>query len=143
MRVFRVYLPGTVLKTSMVLPGRESGIPMNHDEVSARTVRVLHQHVPHELGGVVFLSGGQTSNDAFVNLNRIVRDDGHPWNVTFSYSRALQDPVLKAWAADNADINKVQAIFLRQLKYAATAAKGELDEAKLQNDAFVSHPQDM
>ncbi len=143
MRAFRVYLPGAILKTSMVLPGKDSGVPINHDEVAERTVRVLHNHVPHELGGVVFLSGGQTSKDAFMNLNRIAQRGPHPWGVTFSYSRALQDTVLKAWAKDQDDINAAQAIFRRQLELAKDAANGKLDEAALQDGPFVSHSQDL
>ena len=84
MKAFRVYLPGAILKTSMVLPGKDSGVQMDHDQVAERTVRVLHEHVPQELGGVVFLSGGgQTSKDAFINLNRIVKRGPHPWGLTF------------------------------------------------------------
>ncbi len=143
MRAFRVHLPGAILKTSMVLPGKSSGTPIDSDDVADRTVRVLHEHVPHELGGVVFLSGGQTPKDAFVNLNRIVQRGPHPWVVTFSYSRALQDPVLKAWAKDRHAINEAQELFLKQLAFAAAASKGELDESKLAGDAFVSHSQDL
>lgn len=143
MRAFRVHLPGAVLKTSMVLPGKDSGTPIDADDVAERTVRALHEHVPHELGGVVFLSGGQTPNDAFVNLNRIAKKGPHPWSVTFSYSRALQDPVLKAWAKDRHAINEAQELFLKQLTLAAAASKGELDESKLGADAFVSHSQDL
>jgi len=143
MRAFRVHLPGAILKTSMVLPGKDSGTPIDHDEVAERTVRALHDHVPHELGGVVFLSGGQKPNDAFINLNRIARRGPHPWGVTFSYSRALQDPVLKAWAKDRDDTNATQDIFLKQLKTASAASKGELDESTLDADAFVSHSQDL
>lgn len=143
MRAFRVHLPGTILKTSMVLPGKASGGPMNHDDVADRTVRALHDHVPAELGGVVFLSGGQTPTDAFINLNRIARRGPHPWGVTFSYSRALQDPVLKAWAQERRAVNDIQNLFLTQLKLAAAAAKGELDESVLANDSFVSHSQDL
>lgn len=143
MRAFRVHLPGAILKTSMVLPGKDSGTPINHDDVAERTVRVLHEHVPHELGGVVFLSGGQTSNDAFINLNRIAKRGPHPWGVTFSYSRALQDPVLRAWAKDRHALAEAQTLFNRQMTLAAAASKGELDEAQLQDDNFVSHSQDM
>jgi fructose-bisphosphate aldolase class I len=139
MRAFRVHLPGAVLKTSMVLPGKDSGTSINHDDVAERTVRVLHEHVPHELGGVVFLSGGQTPDDAFINLNRIAKRDPHPWGVTFSYSRALQDPVLKAWAHQTG--NPVE-IFEKQLHRASAASKGELDETKSE-DHFVSHAQDL
>ncbi len=143
MRAFRVHLPGAILKTSMVLPGKDSGTPMNHDDVADRTCRVLHEHVPHELGGVVFLSGGQKPNDAFINLNKIAQRGPHPWGVTFSYSRALQDPVLKAWAKDRQAIAEAQALFVHQLEHAAAASQGKLDESQLTSDAFVSHSQDL
>jgi fructose-bisphosphate aldolase, class I len=143
MRAFRVHLPGAILKTSMVLPGKNSGTAINHDDVSERTVRVLHEHVPHELGGVVFLSGGQKPTDAFINLNRMVKRGPHPWPMTFSYSRALQDPVLKAWAENRKDILTAQELFAQQLALASDASKGELDESQLDADNFVSHSQDL
>lgn len=143
MRAFRVHLPGAILKSSMVLPGKNSGLEINHDDVAERTVRVLHDHVPHELGGVVFLSGGQKPTDAFINLNRIAQRGPHPWPVTFSYSRALQDPVLKAWAEDRKDVATAQELFAEQLALASAANKGELDESRLDTDNFVSHSQDL
>jgi fructose-bisphosphate aldolase class I len=147
MRAFRVHLPGAILKTSMVLPGKDSGVPINHEEVAERTVRVFQGHVPEELGGIVFLSGGQTSTDAFDDLNqivhRIVQKGPHPWGITFSYSRALQDPVLKAWAENRNAKHDVQKLFHHQLELASAASKGELDESKLENDEFVSHAQDL
>lgn len=142
MQAFRVYLPGVVLKTSMVLPGKEDNLTDHHDDIAARTVRVLHEFVPHELGGVVFMSGGQTPDDAFINLNRMVKRGPHPWGLTFSYDRALQDPVLKAWAKNRAARTEIQQIFHHQLQVASAASKGELDESSLLDDAFVSHAQD-
>jgi len=143
MRAFRVHLPGAILKTSMVLPGKDSDTPMNHDDVADRTCRVLHEHVPHELGGIVFLSGGQTSTDAFINLNKIAQRGPHPWGVTFSYSRALQDPVLRAWAKQPSATADVQDIFHQQLVLATSSSKGELDEERMQHDDFVTHSQDL
>lgn len=143
MRAFRVHLPGAILKTSMVLPGKDSGVAIDHNDVADRTCRVLHAHVPHEVGGVVFLSGGQTSTDAFINLNRIAQHGPHPWGVTFSYSRALQDPVLRAWAKQPQAVAEVQDLFHRQMVLATSATKGELDEARLEHDDFVSHSQDL
>ena len=140
MRAFRVHLPGAILKTSMVLPGKQSGIEINHDDVAERTVRVLREKVPEELGGVVFLSGGQTSKDAFINLNKIAQKGPHPWGVTFSYSRAIQDPVLKAWAAHE---DSPWKLYLKQLESASEARSGELDEHALDKDDFVSHGQDL
>jgi len=143
MRAFRVHLPGAILKTSMALSGKDSGVSMDHDDVAERTVRALHEHVPHELGGIVFLSGGQTPVDAFTNLNRIAQRGPHPWGVTFSFSRALQDPVLKAWAKDRQAVAEAQSLFREQLVFASAASKGELDESKLSTDTFVSHAQDL
>lgn len=147
MRAFRVHMPGAILKTSMVLPGKDSGTPIDHDDVAERTVRVFQQHVPQDLGGIVFLSGGQTSNDAFADLSHIIQrisqKGPHPWGITFSYSRALQDPVLKAWAKNRTDRQGVQAIFRRQLELASAASRGELNEDDLKDDAFVSHAQDL
>jgi len=139
---YRVHLPGVILKTSMVLPGKESGFPLDPDDVSTSTVRVLHEHVPKELGGVVFLSGGQTPSQAFLNLNAIAAKGPHPWGLTFSFSRGLQDPVLKHWAAHREDIAGAKEIFARQLAIAVDATKGTLHTASLGGD-FVSGSQDL
>ena len=139
---YRVHLPGTILKTSMVLAGKDSGIAMNHDAVAAATVRALHSQVPRELGGVVFLSGGQTPNDAFINLNRIARQGPHPWGVTFSYSRGIQDPVLKTWAKDTRETEAPKKVLGEMLAKAVASREGTLDESN-QTDSFVSHSQDL
>lgn len=143
LKSLRVDLSGTILKTSMVLPGKNSGVQMNHDEVAEKTVGVLHEHVPPELGGVVFLSGGQTSKDAFINLNRIAKLGTHPWGVTFSYSRAIQDPVLKLWAKNREDKKSIQDLFLNQLKLASAASLGELDEKSLKENTEATKSQDL
>lgn len=143
LRAFRVHLPGTILKTSMVLPGKDSGVQIESSDVADRTCRVFYDHLPEELGGIVFLSGGQSPTDAFKNLNEIAKRGPHKWNITFSYSRALQDPVLKAWAKDQGATDEIQAIFKRQLEFAAAASLGELDESELGHENFVSHSQDL
>jgi fructose-bisphosphate aldolase class I len=142
MRAYCVYLPGAILKTSMVLPGKESGHPIVAEDVADRTVRVLHEHVPHELGGVVFLSGGQPSDDAIENLSAITRKGPHPWGITFSYSRALQDPVLKYWAADRSNREGAQELFHTMLMRASRASRGE-ENAKGGGENFVSGSQDL
>jgi fructose-bisphosphate aldolase class I len=142
MRYYKVHLPGVILKTSMVLPGKDSGAAIDHQDVAVRTVKVLHEHVPADVGGVVFLSGGQVPTDALINLNRIKQNGPHPWGITFSFSRALQDPVLKAWAAKLDDITGAEDIFVQQLKYAHEATLGKLDESEKMDD-FVSHSQDL
>lgn len=142
MKAFRVDLSGAILKTSMVLPGKDSGIPIDHSEVAMRTARVLHEHVPSEVGGVVFLSGGQTPDDAFNNLSKVAQAGPHPWGVTFSFSRALQDPVLKYWAIHHDDPQGAKKVFGEQLSRAVAATKGEL-EFQQTHDTFVSHGQDL
>lgn len=143
LKSYRVDLAGTILKTSMVLPGKNSGTAIDHDDVAERTSRVLKDHVPSELGGIVFLSGGQTSNDAFINLNRIAKKGPYSWGVTFSYSRALQDPVLKYWAKNREAKDEIQKVFSNQLQLVSAASLGELDESKLTSDDFVTKSQDL
>lgn len=139
-RTYRVHLPGAILKTSMVIPGKESGIPMDPQDVADRTAKVLQAHVPHELGGVVFLSGGQTPEQSFKNLDAIARKGPYPWGMTFSFSRALQDPVLKHWAENQEDIVGSKAIFAHQLKVAKEASMGQLN-TEVMGGAFVSASQ--
>ncbi len=141
LRYYRVHLPGVILKTSMVLPGKDSGVGIDNALVATKTADLLKAEVPSELGGVVFLSGGQTPKDAFVNLNRIKQAGPFSWGLTFSFSRAIQDPVLKAWAK-NRDAKAAGAVYQDQLKLAAQATRGSLDEST-QVDNFVSHSQDL
>lgn len=140
---FRIDLSGLILKTSMVLPGKDSGQPIVHEAVAEATAKVLRENVPAETGGVVFLSGGQASGDAIANLNEIAKRGPYPWGVTFSYSRALQDPVLKYWAEHQADTAEAQAIFIRQLQKASAASGGNYDAVKDQSEQFVSDSQDL
>lgn len=139
MRAMRVHLPGAILKTSMVLPGKDSGQAIESTDVAARTVRVLVGNVPAELGGVVFLSGGQTPDDAFENLNAIAKLGPHPWGVTFSFSRALQDPVLKSWAGKVGD---PMEIYNAQLQLAVQSRQGQYVKVG-DADTFVSDSQDL
>ena len=142
MKAFRVYMPGAILKTGMVLPGKDSGVASVPSEVAEQTVRALHTYVPKELGGVVFLSGGQTPSASFLNLDAIAKAGPHPWGLTFSYSRALQDPVLKYWAEHREDVDGAKKIFAHQLAIAVDATKGELRSDSLGGD-FVSTSQDL
>jgi fructose-bisphosphate aldolase class I len=137
LRAFRVHLPGCVMKTAMVLPGKQGDHEMHADEVAERTVRVLKNHVPAELGGVVFLSGGQSTGQALVNLNRIeqkAKQENLPFDVTFSYLRSLQDPALNHWAKDQSDVAGAQEVLNDLLTKASDARNGVLDESTLHPD---------
>jgi fructose-bisphosphate aldolase class I len=100
----RVLLEGTILKASMVLSGKDAAKRAGVDEVAEQTIRCLRQSVPAALAGVVFLSGGQTPREATAHLNTMNAMGANlPWKLSFSYSRALQEPALKAWGGDMAN----------------------------------------
>lgn len=119
-----VSIPGTILKTSMAVSGSDAPDRALPDEVAERTVHALKTAVPDDVGGVVFLSGGQTPEEAAANLNAITRLEPHPWDVTFSFSRALQSPVLEEWRGIDDNVDEAQAIFLKRLSLAVAADAG-------------------
>jgi fructose-bisphosphate aldolase class I len=115
---------GLILKTSMALPGKDSGAHATPDEVADATVAALNAAVPDDVAGVVYLSGGQTTLEATENLQAIIMRGPHAWPMTFSYSRALQEPVLRAWHGDDTQIENAQQIFLHRLRMNAAAREG-------------------
>lgn len=95
-----VVLEGTILKASMVVPGTTSGERASVEEVAAATLQVLRSTVPATLPGIVFLSGGQSDEDATAHLNAMNLMGPNPWPLSFSYGRAMQSAALKLWAQD-------------------------------------------
>lgn len=130
MMAYGVYLPGVVLKTSMVVPGSKSGQEMVADEVGERTSRVLLANVPESVGGVVFLSGGQTPLDSTKNLNAIAKNGPYPWGLTYSFSRGIQQPVLDTWRGDSNKTIEAQKVFLERLKDSSDASLGVYNESR-------------
>lgn len=118
-----VDLKGCLLKCNMVLAGKRFGLgpQSTPEEVGRLTATVLKEHVPEELAGVVFLSGGQSVEQATANLQAITNNGPFPWPVTFSFARALQDPALDAWNGDNKNAEAARAAFLERLKANAAA----------------------
>ncbi|MSR68333.1 fructose-bisphosphate aldolase class I [Candidatus Saccharibacteria bacterium] len=127
LKALRVDLSGLILKTSMVLAGTETTIS-KPKEVAEFTLRVLHAAVPREVAGIVFLSGGQTPQQATKNLNAIGVAGSQPWPITYSYSRAVQDPVLKLWRGKNINTKKAQIKFAQLLAQNSAARGGEFAE---------------
>jgi fructose-bisphosphate aldolase class I len=127
MRAYKVDLPALILKTSMALPGRESGYPVRASDVARETVLALKAAVPKETAGIVFLSGGQTPRQATEHLNAIMHSPNLPWPVTFSYSRAIEEPVLATWRGKEVNRQRAQQALLKRLELNATAQKGEYD----------------
>jgi fructose-bisphosphate aldolase class I len=107
----RIPLEGMLLKPNMVLSGKECSRQASVQEVAEATVRCLKRVVPAAVPGIVFLSGGQSDLQATEHLNAMNRIEGLPWQLSFSYGRALQAPVLKAWKGDPANIADAQQAF--------------------------------
>ncbi|HVX56842.1 MAG TPA: class I fructose-bisphosphate aldolase, partial [Candidatus Saccharimonadales bacterium] len=122
-----VLLEGTILKASMVLSGKDAPDRADVQTVAEQTVKCLKENVPAELAGVVFLSGGQTELEATAHLDAMNKLGDLPWPLTFSYSRAIQNPVLKLWADGKAD--EARAAYLKRCEANSLAAKGEWSEA--------------
>lgn len=118
-----VQLNATILKVNMVLAGKQYKQQSTAQEVGDWTAKVLKRFVPKELAGVVFLSGGQTPEQATENLQAVINNGPFPWPVTFSFARALQGPALEAWKGNNANYPEAQKRFLERLEANCVALK--------------------
>ena len=107
----RVVLEEMLLKPNMVLSGKECPKQASVQEVAEATVRCMKRVVPAAVPGLVFLSGGQTDLQATEHLNAMNRLEGLPWQLSFSYGRALQAPVLKAWKGEAGNVAAAQQAF--------------------------------
>jgi fructose-bisphosphate aldolase class I len=121
----RVHFEQMLLKPNMVLSGYEASDQADHDEVAEQTLKCFYRHVPAAVPGIVFLSGGQTDEDATANLNAMNARGPHPWELSFSYGRALQAPALKAWVGDAANVGDAQKAFYRRAKFNSAARYGQ------------------
>ena len=111
----QVDLKGIVLKPNMILSGYNCEHQANVEEVAQRTLECLTNHVPNDVPGIAFLSGGQSDEDATLHLNEMNKSDTN-WNLTFSYGRALQQPALKTWAGKEDNAHATQAALLERAK---------------------------
>ena len=119
-----VHNPGALLKPNMVISGKGSSEPSSRDNVANSTVECLTESVPHDVGGVVFLSGGQSDEEATDHLNRMnAMDVEHPWQLSYSYGRALQASALQAWASGTPEDS--QAAFAHRAKMNSLARSGD------------------
>ncbi len=120
----RVHFEQMLLKPNMVLSGYDASDRAGVQEVAEQTIRCFRRHVPAAVPGIVFLSGGQTDEDATAHLNAMNAMGPHPWELSFSYGRALQAPSLKAWAGDEANVAAGQAAYLHRAKMNGLARSG-------------------
>ncbi|XP_072889779.1 fructose-bisphosphate aldolase A-like [Hemitrygon akajei] len=121
-----VYLEGTLLKPNMVTPGHACKEKYTSEQIAMATVTALRRTVPPAVPGITFLSGGQSEEEASINLSAINRcQDLKPWALTFSYGRALQASALKAWSGKKENAKAAAAEFIKRAKTNGLAAQGK------------------
>ncbi len=125
----RVVLEHMLLKPNMVVAGKDCPQQAGIEEVAAQTLRVLRRTVPAAVPAIVFLSGGQSPAQATAHLDAMNRAGPHPWRLSFSYGRALQEPVLKAWKGEAANVAAAQQALLHRARLNAAACEGRYDAA--------------
>jgi fructose-bisphosphate aldolase class I len=124
-----VTLELALLKPSMVIPGKGFASKASPAEVAAQTLAVQRRTVPAAIGGVFFLSGGQTPAEASANLDAMNRVGGQPWPLSFSYGRALQEPVLQAWKGQRANVVAAQHALAKRARLNSAARMGRYEAA--------------
>jgi fructose-bisphosphate aldolase, class I len=125
----RVRLPGTLLKPNMVLSGYSCPQQASVQEVADATVRCFRATVPAAVPGIVFLSGGQSDEVATAHLNGMNQLGDLPWQLSFSYGRALQAPALKAWKGEASNVDAGRDAFLHRAKLNSAARSGSYTPA--------------
>ena len=120
----KVDLKGICLKPNMVIDGKECSKKSSSEEIAKMTINCFKETVPSEVPGIVFLSGGQSEIEATENLNEINKIEGTPWNLSFSYGRALQASALKAWQGNHENEEACSNAFAHRAKMNSLATKG-------------------
>jgi len=132
----RVDFEGMLLKPNMVLSGKDRGAD-EPDVVANATLKCFHRVVPAAVPGIVFLSGGQGDEQATANLNAMNARGPHPWELSFSYGRALQAPALKAWGGDSSAVPAGQGAYLHRAKMNGLARSGSYSPEREKEPAAV------
>ena len=121
----KVELFQMLLKPNMVIAGKDDPDKATPEDVAKNTIACLREAIPPEVPGVVFLSGGQSPQEATANLNAINILNGVPWELSFSFGRALQAPVLEAWSGNNDNKDAAQKALYKRARLNSLARKGE------------------
>jgi len=124
-----VALEHVVLKPNMMVPGKLNPQKASPHEVAVQTVKILRRTVPAAVPSINFLSGGLTPEQATAYLNAMNQLDPQPWELSFSYGRALQEPALQAWKGDAENIQKTQAALYQRARLNGIARYGKYTEA--------------
>jgi fructose-bisphosphate aldolase class I len=130
----RVALEATLLKPNMVVAGKDCTDQASDDEIADATITVLRQAVPAAVPGIVFLSGGMSDEQATARLDAHNKQGPQPWELSFSFGRALQAPVLHAWSGDEANRGKAQDALLHRAELNSAARYGSYTPAMEHSD---------
>jgi fructose-bisphosphate aldolase class I len=133
----RVVFEGMLLKPNMVIAGKKCPARASTQQVADATVRCLSRYVPAAVPGIVFLSGGQSPEDATDHLNAMNAMGSHPWQLSFSYGRALQEPVLEAWKGQESNVPAAQQAFFKRCRLNGLAREGTYNSAMEATDSAV------
>jgi fructose-bisphosphate aldolase class I len=120
-----VFLEGMLLKPNMVISGKDSTRKAGPDEIAEATVSCFRRVVPAAVPGILFLSGGQSSEEATENLNAMNAMGSHPWELSFSYGRALQEHALKAWQGKAGNVPAAQKAYHHRARCNSAARSGK------------------
>lgn len=131
----RVLFEGMLLKPNMVIAGKNCTNQASTQQVAEATVRCLMRYVPAAVPGIVFLSGGQSPADATDHLNAMNAMGSHPWQLSFSYGRALQEPVLEAWKGQESNVPAAQQAFFKRCRLNGLAREGTYNSAMETTDS--------
>jgi fructose-bisphosphate aldolase class I len=123
-----VEFEGMLLKPNMVLAGYECAEQPGDEEVGERTLRCLRRHVPAAVPGIVFLSGGQSDEDATNRLNIMNKMGAQPWEISFSYGRGLQAAALTTWHGESENVQAAQTQYRHRARCTGAARRGEYTE---------------
>lgn len=127
LRLANVDLGGIILKPNMVISGADAPEQADALEVAEMTLACFYETVPAAVPGIAFLSGGQTEQESTANLNAINALGPHPWEISFSYGRALQASALRAWGGATENVGNAQAAYLHRAKMNSLAHNGAYD----------------
>lgn len=126
LKKYKVYLPGTILKTNMVASGLDAANQVGTSIVAKTTVRLFTKVVPKEVPGIAFLSGGLTPEAATQHLNSINKLGKQPWELSYSFGRALQGEALQTWVGRKFNIPAAQKAFYQRAQRVSAARSGRL-----------------
>jgi fructose-bisphosphate aldolase class I len=125
---YRVDCEAAIIKTNMILPGKSSNQDISDEEIATQTVDVLRENLPENIAGVVFLSGGQKAKPATEHLNAIAKKEPLPFEITFSYGRAIQRPALRVWEGKEENLDLARKKLIDRLRANTQADLGQLQD---------------